>query len=77
MICQICHKDSRLILNTCAECDPELHAAWDKAVESSVDYDTITPEMKKLFEIMDDRVINGYGSGEPVGILNATSKPQV
>lgn len=55
LICRKCKKPSFLILNTCAECDPELHKAWKKAVDSSVDFDTATPEIVDVFLLIQKR----------------------
>lgn len=68
--CQICHKQAVLILNTCAECDPELHAAHDAAIGSVIDADTWTPEMVEYLRILDHRKTNGYGKDNPVGVLH-------
>jgi hypothetical protein len=69
MICQNCHKESVLILSTCADCDPELHTAHNEALRSVVDEETVTPQIEKYFQILGDRKINGYGKSIPVGVL--------
>lgn len=43
------------ILNTCAECDPELHAAWEKAADSVVDDETVTEEMVIAYQLLEER----------------------
>lgn len=73
MICDICRKDKiPLILNVCEDCDPELHNAWNHALNSSIDYETVTPEMVAVWKIMEDRKLNGWGKENPVGILPNT-----
>jgi hypothetical protein len=69
MICCICHKEAALILDTCAECDPELHNAWNAAVKSVIDWDTITPEMLRAFELLEKRKLQGRGSRNPDGFI--------
>ena len=56
--CQQCGKQVILILNMCAECDPELHVAWNQAIASAIDYETVTPEIERVYELVQDRVIN-------------------
>jgi predicted amidophosphoribosyltransferase len=70
LLCQNCHKKAELILNTCADCDPELHAAHDAAMKSTKDFDTMTPEMWEYLRILESRKICGYGNNKPIGILS-------
>jgi len=53
--CQFCYREAFLILNTCARCDPALHKSHDAALASVVNWDTVTPEMEKDFQILQHR----------------------
>lgn len=55
MICKVCGQDKPLILNVCSDCDPELHEAWDKALKSCIDFETVTPEIEKAYKLIEER----------------------
>jgi hypothetical protein len=55
--CMKCGQRALLLLNVCAECDPELHTAWQAACDSviGVDDDRITPEMVTAYALIAQR----------------------
>lgn len=53
--CQFCYRKAFLILNTCAKCDPALHKSHAAALASVVDWDTVTPEMVKDYQVLQHR----------------------
>jgi hypothetical protein len=74
MNCDICGKQNdRLIQGVCEQCDPVLHAAYQKAVESmcqSEDHAKITSEAQAFLDIMESRTLYGIpGASQLVGIL--------
>lgn len=57
--CRSCGKEAApLILNTCQECDPELHAVFKVAIETSSAHrplDVLTPELVTAYELLGQR----------------------
>lgn len=72
--CQFCHRPAVLILNTCERCDPALHTAWNKAVNSSIDFETVTPDIAKSYQTVQTRKALGIIPNQGRGLIARISR---
>lgn len=55
MRCDKCGNCEYTILGLCAKCDPELHSAYQAALESVTDDSAVTPEMVTAYLMIEQR----------------------
>lgn len=74
MHCSQCKEEKFLILNLCADCDPETHRLHQAAIDSVIDEHTVTKEILEYATHLDwEKTERERNRAKPVGILKSIS----